>query len=54
MATLYAYEDFPYPVVEHLRTLGPDVLTAQEDGRAGQISPTRTFWRGRRRWVVRS
>ena len=34
---LYADEDFPYPVVEELRRLGHDVLTAQEDGR--QTSP---------------
>jgi hypothetical protein len=31
---LYADEDFPYPVVETLRCLGHDVVTAQEDGRA--------------------
>jgi hypothetical protein len=30
---LYADEDFPYPVVQELRRLGHDVLTAQEDGR---------------------
>src|SRR5437660_1104102 len=30
---LYADEDFPYTVVEELRRLGHDVLTAQEDGR---------------------
>jgi hypothetical protein len=30
---LYADEDFPLPVVEELRRLGHDVLTAQEDGR---------------------
>lgn len=30
---LYADENFPYPVVEFLRQLGHDVLTAQEDGR---------------------
>ena len=29
---LYADEDFPCPVVEELRRLGHDVLTAQEDG----------------------
>lgn len=29
---LYADEDFPHPVVEELRRLGHDVLTAQEDG----------------------
>ncbi len=34
---LYADEDFPLPVVEKLRWLGHDVLTAQEDGR--QASP---------------
>lgn len=36
MAELYADEDFPLPVVERLRELGHDVLTAGEDGRAGQ------------------
>ena len=30
---LYADEDFPYPVVEELRLLGHDVVTAQDDGR---------------------
>jgi hypothetical protein len=30
---LYADEDFPLPVVEELRRLGHDVITAQEDGR---------------------
>jgi hypothetical protein len=30
---LYADEDFPLPVVEELRRLGHDVLTAQEDGK---------------------
>ena len=34
MALLYADENFDYPVVEVLRQLGHDVLTAQEDGRA--------------------
>jgi hypothetical protein len=29
---LYADEDFPFSVVEELRRLGQDVLTAQEDG----------------------
>src|SRR5262249_16888165 len=28
---LYADENFPFPVVEELRKLGRDVLTAQED-----------------------
>jgi len=32
---LYADEDFAFPVVEELRRLGHDVLTAQEDGRRG-------------------
>jgi Domain of unknown function (DUF5615) len=29
---LYADEDFSFPVIEQLRGLGHDVLTAQEDG----------------------
>jgi hypothetical protein len=32
---LYADEDFSYPVVTHLRRLGHDVVTVQEDGRRG-------------------
>ena len=32
MAKLYSDEDFSYPVVEELRRLGLDVLTAQEAG----------------------
>ncbi len=32
---LYADEDFAYPVVEHLRQSGHDVLTTQEDGLDG-------------------
>jgi hypothetical protein len=36
MATLYADEDFSYPVVQRLQQLGHDVLTAQEAGQAGQ------------------
>ena len=39
MALLYADEDFPYPAVEELRTLGHDVLTAQEAGQANQKIP---------------
>ncbi len=35
MARLYADEQFPRPVVEHLRSLGHDVLTVQEAGNAG-------------------
>ncbi len=36
MARLYADEDVPRPVVERLRALGHDVLTALEDGQANQ------------------
>jgi hypothetical protein len=36
MATLYADEDFSYPVVQQLRQLGHDILTAHEAGQAGQ------------------
>jgi len=39
MASLYADEDFPYPAVEELRTLGHDVLTAQDAGQANQKIP---------------
>ena len=39
MAALYANENFPRRVVERLRTLGHDVLTTQEAGRAGQAIP---------------
>lgn len=39
MAQLYADENFPGPVVEQLRALGHDVLTAHEDGRANQKIP---------------
>ena len=39
MANLYADEDFPQPAVDQLRALGHDVLTAQDDGRAGQSIP---------------
>ncbi len=35
MASLYADEQFPLPVVKLLRTLGHDVLTVQEAGNAG-------------------
>src|SRR5438874_972065 len=35
MASLYADEDFDYGVVERLRTMGHDVVTVQEAGRAG-------------------
>lgn len=36
---LYADEDFSYPVVEELRRLGHDVITAQEDGRTSAPDP---------------
>lgn len=36
MPGLYADENFPLPVVEHLRRLGLDVLTMYEDGQANQ------------------
>jgi uncharacterized protein with PIN domain len=34
MAKLYSNENFPFPVVEILRTLGHDVLTTYESGLA--------------------
>jgi hypothetical protein len=36
VASFYADENFRYPVVEELRELGHDVLTALQAGRAGQ------------------
>jgi predicted nuclease of predicted toxin-antitoxin system len=39
MARLYSNENFPLPVVEKLRTLGHDVLTIQETGKADQALP---------------
>jgi Domain of unknown function (DUF5615) len=36
MAKLYADEDFSYPVVQQLRQLGHDILTAQEAGQSSQ------------------
>jgi predicted nuclease of predicted toxin-antitoxin system len=39
MARLYADENFSLPVVEELRLLGHDVLTAREAGRAGAGIP---------------
>jgi hypothetical protein len=36
---LYADEDFSLPVVVHLRGLGHDVVTAQEDGRTATPDP---------------
>jgi predicted nuclease of predicted toxin-antitoxin system len=39
MALLYADEQFPFEVVEHLRDLGHDVLTVQEAGNANLKIP---------------
>jgi hypothetical protein len=39
MARLYANENFPLPVVEHLRAAGHDVETVAETGRAEQSWP---------------
>lgn len=39
MALLYADEDFPHPIVEKLRLMGHDVLTAQDAGQANQKLP---------------
>jgi hypothetical protein len=39
MALLYADEDFSYPVVQRLRQLGHDLLTAHEAGQAGHRIP---------------
>lgn len=39
MARLYSNENFPLPVVERLRTLGHDLLTIQETGKADQALP---------------
>jgi uncharacterized protein DUF5615 len=36
LAQFYTDENFRYPVVDALRRLGHDVLTAQEAGRAGR------------------
>ena len=36
MANLYADENFNYAAVEHLRSLGHDVLTVQEAGQQGR------------------
>jgi hypothetical protein len=37
---LYADEDFSFPVVEQLRGLGHDILTAQEDAHRAIPDPT--------------
>jgi hypothetical protein len=36
MALLYADENFDHPIVAHLRSMGHDVLTAQQAGQANQ------------------
>jgi len=36
---LYADEDFFYPVVVILRSMGHDVVTVQQDGRSGSPDP---------------
>src|SRR5580704_1285683 len=47
---LYADEDFSFPIVEELRRLGHDVVTAQEDGRTATADPdilARAYFLGR-------
>jgi predicted nuclease of predicted toxin-antitoxin system len=39
MVRFYTDEQFPFPVVEILRTLGHDILTAQEAGNTNQRVP---------------
>ncbi|MCY7394193.1 MAG: DUF5615 family PIN-like protein [Leptolyngbyaceae cyanobacterium CAN_BIN12] len=39
MVRLYADEQFPRPAVEHLRSLGHDVLTVQEASNASASDP---------------
>lgn len=39
MARLYSNENFPIPVVEELRTLGHDIVTIQDRGRASEEVP---------------
>ena len=39
MALLYADENFDLPIVAHLRSMGHDVLTAQQAGQANQQIP---------------
>jgi predicted nuclease of predicted toxin-antitoxin system len=39
MADLYANENFPLPVIQHLREMGHDVLTSLEAGTANQQIP---------------
>lgn len=39
MARLYSDEQFPLPVVRHLRKLGHSILTVQDAGKSGQGIP---------------
>ena len=39
MASLYSNENYPLGIVEHLRALGHDVLTAQDAGNGGRAVP---------------
>ena len=39
MAALYSNENYPFGIVEQLRQLGHDVLTAQEAGNGGRGVP---------------
>ena len=39
MARFYSNENFPIPVVVELRALGHDVVTIQEQGKAGEAVP---------------
>ncbi len=39
MARIYMNENLPVPVVQHLRELGHDVITAFESGKAGKAIP---------------
>lgn len=41
MARLFADEDFPYPAVQALRSLGHDVITVRDLGKANQKWPDR-------------
>ena len=62
MASLYADEQFPLPVVKLFRNLGHDVLTVQESGNSGRsdsdvltfaISNNRTILTQNRRGFIR-
>ena len=39
MANLYSNENYPLGIVEHLRELGHDVLTARDAGNSGRSVP---------------